>query len=145
MEQLLFWQRAKPYTKGVACEALGPRRCTREVLGTWLSELAGLTWGQGTESNHVCFLGENRASLWRQGDDSYGLCLVLSVFKDHDWKLQKGCFLFSFGNNDPPPRHVSSRPQREGPGTLWHWEIVKLIGVRGQCGTSIRGHERCTS
>lgn len=43
MEQLLFWQRAKPYTKGVACEALGPRRCTREVLGTWLGELAGLT------------------------------------------------------------------------------------------------------
>lgn len=58
---------------------------------------------------------------------------------------KRDVFYFLLVTMTPPPRHVSSRPQREGPGTLWHWEIVKLIGVRGQCGTSIRGHERCTS
>lgn len=49
-----------------------------------LGELAGLTWGQVADSNRVLLLEENRPSHWRQGDDSGGLCWVLSALKDHD-------------------------------------------------------------
>lgn len=58
----------------------GARVRARVLLG----ELAGLTWGQVADSNRVLLLEENRPSHWRQGDDSGGLCWVLSALKDHD-------------------------------------------------------------